>query len=286
MIVDLHAHSHFSDGTLSPRDLVKRAHAQGVNVLALTDHDETKGIKEAQIAAQQLGIHLVPGVEISCTWGSQTIHVLGLNVDPSGERLAKGLAELRLKRISRAKHIAEKLEKHGVENAWEGTIKLAGTEAVTRTHFARFLIQQGHAKEMGQVFKRWLGRKGKGFVSMQWVDLEEAVAWIKDAGGSAVIAHPARYKMTTTRLKLLLSDFADYGGVGLEVACSSHSPPEKIRMAELANRFKLYASAGSDFHEPDSEFAELGKRITLPESVTPIWSTWEIPAVTNRCVNE
>jgi len=276
-IVDLHSHSYYSDGTLSPSELMTRAVEQGVSVLALTDHDETKGLSEAQKTADELGLQLVNGVEISISWEkNQTIHIVGLNIDPNHQGLQQGLREIRLERVRRAKKIAEKLEKSGIENVWQTITEKAGFEAVTRTHFARFLVDNGHAKDMQQCFKKYLGKRGRAYVNGHWKTLEDAVGWINDAGGQAVIAHPTRYNLTKTKLEKLVTDFKSCGGIGLEVVAQRYSEKEKAEMASLARRFNLLSSVGSDFHNPGNPYVELGRGLALPLDCKPIWHDWNV----------
>jgi len=272
--IDLHCHSNLSDGTLPPREVVARARAVGVDVLALTDHDTVEGIAEAQEAALAEGIVLIPGVEISVTWMAQTIHVVGLRVDTANVALCEGLAALQLKRIERARAIGHKLEKAGVLGAYEEAVAAAGIPAVTRTHFARYLLEHGHAKDMDQAFKRWLGRTGKAYVRGEWISLGEAVALIKGAGGQAVVAHPARYKVTPRRLSDMLREFKAAGGVGVEVACGSHSEDDRRRFALIATQMQLLSSVGSDFHSPANVRVELGRSLMLPPGCVPIWDSW------------
>lgn len=273
-IYDLHAHSTVSDGTLSPTELVQRAASQGVDVLALTDHDATHGVHEAQIAAKSCGIQLISGVEISVSWRRQTIHIVGLNVDVENAALCEGLDKIRVLRIERAKRIAQKLEKNGVENAWEACVEMAGCESITRTHFARLIIERGVAPDMKTVFKKWLGRKGKAFVSGEWAELDEAIGWIRAAGGQAIIAHPARYEFTRTKLIELIKDFKAAGGVGLEVITSSHNIAERAAMSIICRDNELLASVGSDFHTPGNPRIELGKHLHMVRDCTPIWDQW------------
>lgn len=277
LIIDLHSHSLYSDGTLSPRDLVTRAHEKGVNVLALTDHDEVAGLSEAKNTADELGLTLINGVEISVSWRrNQTIHIVGLNIDPQNVALLSGLTLIREERVRRAKKISMKLEKAGVVDAWETVTHNAGFEAVTRTHFARFLVENGHAKDMQQCFKKYLGNKGRAYVNGLWVTLEDAVGWIVAAGGEAVIAHPTRYKLTKTKLETLVEDFKESGGRGLEVVGQRFSEKEKSEMASLARRYALLSSVGSDFHHPENPYVELGRGLDLPLDCKPIWTQWGI----------
>jgi predicted metal-dependent phosphoesterase TrpH len=276
LIYDLHSHTRCSDGTLTPTELVERANEKGVDVLALTDHDVLAGIPEATKRAEELGMMLVPGVEISVTWRRQTIHIVGLNVDIDNPALIAGLESLRVQRDQRAQRIAHKLENCGIENALQATIDIAGCDAITRTHFARLIIERGRAKDMQEVFKKWLGRKGKGYVSGSWCTLEEAVGWICQAGGQAVIAHPARYNLTGTKLGELISEFKEYGGTAIEVASSSHNVAEKAKMGATARRHGLLASVGSDFHNPGHPRVELGYYLKLPDGVEPVWTDWTL----------
>jgi len=271
---DLHSHSTVSDGSLSPEQLVARAIDQGVDVLALTDHDGTEGIIAAQAAAQGTKLSLVTGVEISVTWGSSTIHILGLKVDHKNASLQKGLEKIRDYRKERAVKIAERLEKSGISGAYEGASQYASPVMLGRVHFAKFLVDKGHAKNINDVFKRYLVRNKPGYVSGEWATLAQAVNWINGAGGQAVIAHPARYKMTATKLRRLITEFKELGGVGLEVVSGRQHPEEIKTLAKLANDFNLLASCGSDFHSPDNTWVELGRIPELPSSVNPIWKKW------------
>jgi len=270
---DLHSHSTASDGSLTSAQLIARAIEQGVDVLALTDHDGTEGIAEAQQAVQDTDLTLIPGVEISVTWGNGTVHILGLNIDPDNSELQQGLTAMRDFRVGRAHEIAKRLDKAGITGALEGARKYASEVMLGRLHFAKFLVEQHYAKDIQDVFKRYLVRGKPGYVPGQWTTLNEAVSWIKAAGGQAVIAHPARYKITATKLRRLIEEFKEAGGVGFEVVSGRQHPEEVKHLARLAEKFELLASCGSDFHTPDS-WAELGKLSPLPESCTPIWSKW------------
>lgn len=277
-IYDLHCHSIFSDGSLSPTDVVGRAAANGVDVLALTDHDSTKGIVEARQAARQCGIELIAGVEVSVTWSNQTIHIVGLGIDIENEKLQQGLALIRQQRAFRTKRMAEKLEKLGMTDVLNKIIAYAGCESATRTHFARYLVDQGIVKDMQGAFKKYLGRKGKAFVGGDWVSLEEAVTWICDAGGQAIIAHPVRYNMTNTKLGALIDEFKSFGGTAIEVSTSTHMPHERKKIAKIAEQYGLLSSVGSDFHSPGNPRVELGHNLRLPENAIPIWHDWNIEA--------
>jgi len=273
-VYDLHAHTLYSDGALAPAELVARAAANGVQVLALTDHDVTDGVPEAQVAAQQAGITLVPGVEISVTWGAQTVHVVGLQIDITHAGLQAGLARLREFREWRADEIGRRLAKAGIPGATEGARQRAQKGLVSRTHFAQFLVAGGHAADVRSVFKKFLVQGKPGYVPGQWATLDEAIGWIVAAGGQAVLAHPARYKITATRLKKLLGEFRAAGGVAIEVVSGSHSRDDMFRFAQLARVYDLLASSGSDFHSPQNYHMDLGPMPPLPDGCTPIWQTW------------
>ena len=271
---DLHTHSRQSDGTLSPTELVTRAAAAGVEVLALTDHDTLSGLEEARTAAQAAGIRLVPGVEISVTWNRQTIHVVALNVDPAAPELRAGLERLQEFRVWRAEEIGRQLAKAGIEGATEGARRHAQGVLISRTHFAHFLVETGRAKDLRAVFKKFLVKNKPGHVSGQWAGLEEALGWIRAAGGQAVIAHPARYRLTNSKLRRLISEFRDCGGEGLEVVSGSHSQQDMHNMASLARQCELLASRGSDFHGPENPWIELGRLPELPAGLVPVWRDW------------
>jgi predicted metal-dependent phosphoesterase TrpH len=272
---DLHSHSTCSDGLLTPAQLVARASERGVEVLALTDHDDTGGLGEAGAAARELGMTLVPGVEISTTWERHTVHVVGLHVAAGTPRLEDGLAEVRRGRDSRAHRIAESLTAAGIAGAYEGALRYVTSERlVARTHFARFLVDQGHAKDMKSVFRRYLTRGKPGYVAHAWATLAQAVAWIQAAGGQAVLAHPGRYDLTATGMRRLLGEFRDTGGDALEVLSPSHTPAQTTSFAALSREFGLAASGGSDYHGPGESRFDLGALPPLPAGATPIWAAW------------
>jgi predicted metal-dependent phosphoesterase TrpH len=271
---DLHTHSTASDGALPPSELVARAHAAGVGMLALTDHDTTAGIAEAGSAAAELGIELIPGVEISVTWGGRTVHIIGLGVDPDSPSLCQGLAGLRTYRRLRAEEIGRRLADAGIEGAYAGAAALSSGDLVGRTHFARFLVGRGLARDVRGVFKSYLVRGKPGYVSSRWATLEDALHWIGSAGGQAVIAHPARYRFTRTKLLRLIAEFKELGGIGVEVITGSHSRDDAFVFARHARDNGLYASCGSDYHGPDSPWLALGALPPLPDGCTPIWASW------------
>ena len=273
---DLHSHSLVSDGTVSPADLVARARTAGVDVLALTDHDDTAGLAEAAAEAGRVGLRLVAGVEVSVTWERMTVHVVGLHIDPEAPELSAGLARLRAFRHQRAVEMGRRLARHGIAGAFEGARALARGESVSRTHFARFLVENGHVKDARQAFRQYLRSGRPGHVSGQWAGLAEAVGWIRSAGGVAVLAHPARYGLTATRLRRLCGQFAECGGAGMEVVSGSHSLDDCLTMARYARDFELAASVGSDYHGPENPWVELGRLSPLPEGCRPIWETWSL----------
>jgi hypothetical protein len=271
---DLHTHSLRSDGTLAPATLVRDAAAAGVTVLALTDHDVTDGLTEAAQAAAEAGIRLVPGVEISVTWGSLTVHVVGLHIDPAHAALQEGLARLRAFRVWRAEEIARRLEKAGVHDPQAGACRYATGALVSRTHFARYLVEIGRADSVREVFEKYLVRGKPGYVPGQWAALDEVVGWICAAGGQAVLAHPARYKLSATRLRQLIEEFKAAGGEAIEVVSGSHSRDDALRFAGLSRHYELLASAGSDYHGPEQAWLRLGAMPALPEQCRPIWQSW------------
>ncbi len=271
---DLHSHSSASDGCLSPTELVQYAVEKGVDVLALTDHDITAGIQEAKQAANELGLSVIAGVEISVIWRKQTVHILGLNIDADNAELLLGLSKIRISRVARAQEIGRKLAKAGIEGAYEAAAAISNGENVTRTHFARVLIERGCAKDMKQVFKRYLVKGKPGFVAGEWAAMEDALKWIKDAGGVSVIAHPARYRLSATKLRMLIEDFMQAGGEGIEVISGSHSTQEAANIAALARRYHLLASRGSDFHDPAIPYINMQTLPPLPADLTPVWNAW------------
>lgn len=269
---DLHAHSRISDGTLAPAALVERAAQHGVELFALTDHDETGGLAEAAAAARALGLRFVPGVEISVTFAGQTVHIVGLGIDPFDAALAAGLHTVRSGRLQRAHEMAAGLAAAGIHDAFAGALKYVGNaDLISRTHFARFLVERGVCSDTREVFGRFLVEGKPGYVPHDWAGLREAIGWIRAAGGVAVLAHPGRYRLGPTAHWALLAEFVEAGGTALEVATSNHSADEIRRYAELALEFGLEASRGSDFHGPAESHAELGRVAALPYALTPVW---------------
>lgn len=271
---DLHTHSTASDGTLSPSELVARAQAAGVRVLALTDHDTTDGLAEAQEAAAQRGVIFIPGVELSVTWGEMTIHVLGLRIDPANPELQLGLGRLLAFRAWRAEEIGRRLAQQGIQGAYEGARALAQGRLVGRTHFARFLVRLGRAPDVQAVFRQFLTRGKPGHVPGEWASLEEAVGWVRAAGGDAVIAHPGRYALTARQFARLFGEFRELGGRGIEVVSGSHDRDTLLRMAQQSRLYGFFASVGSDYHGPERPYLELGQLPHLPAGCRPIWQDW------------
>lgn len=270
---DLHCHSTYSDGLLRPAELVERAATRGVRVLALTDHDELGGLDEAEEAARVHGIALMSGVEISVTWAGHTLHVVGLRIDRHAPELAAGLARIRAGRAERAQRMSQGLAEAGIADALEGAQAHAGNpQLVSRTHFARFLVERGHARDMQAVFRRYLTAGQPGYTPHMWATLEEATGWIVAAGGLAVLAHPGRYKIDDWQRDELLAHFRGLGGRAVEVVTGSHQPQQYAYWAKAAQRHGLAASVGSDFHGPGESYRDLGDLPPLPSGCAPIWN--------------
>ncbi|HMC13065.1 MAG TPA: 3',5'-nucleoside bisphosphate phosphatase [Gallionellaceae bacterium] len=279
---DLHCHSTASDGLLSPTELVEHAAERGVKVLALTDHDDMAGLDEARAAVVQHGMQFINGVEISVTWRSNiTVHIIGLNVDPSSPPLATGIAGVRQGRAERAREMAESLAAVGIGGALEGSYRYAGNpELIGRTHFARFLVERGHARDVSSVFKNYLVKGKPGFVPHEWAALSDAVGWITGSGGVAVLAHPGRYTvgskpMGNPTMRELLCEFIELGGRGIEVVSGSHTPQHFAKFAHYAVEFGLLASCGSDYHGPGESYHDLGQLPDFPFGCRPVWEAWE-----------
>lgn len=270
MIYDLHSHSTASDGTLTPTELVARAVEQGVDVLALTDHDTVAGVAEAKKVAETQPLRLISGVEISILWQEKSIHLAALNVDETSPALLALLAKQAEMRQARAEKIGEKLAKAGIPNAYEGAKALASGE-VTRAHYARFLTAEGYVRDAEQAFRRYLSQGKPAYVKPIWCSLEEAIDVTHQAGGLICVAHPLRYKMTATWIRRLIAAFKQAGGDGLEVAGCAQTPDQRQLLTRWANEFDLYASAGSDFHYP-AGWIELGRGLSLPSECKPIWT--------------
>lgn len=269
---DLHCHSVVSDGTLTPEDLARRAHGNGVELWSLTDHDEVGGQQRAADAAQSLGMKYLTGTEISVTFIGKTVHIVGLGFNAEDANLREGLLRTRGGRGQRAQEMAASLAQIGIRGAYEGALKYAGNhELISRTHFARFLVEVGACKDTNEVFRKYLTEGKPGFVEHRWATLRDAVSWIRQAGGVAVIAHPARYGFTANEEYALFTEFKLHGGQGVEVVTGSHTTAEYQTYANMAREFELAASRGSDFHSPDESHTELGTLPFLPGNLTPVW---------------
>lgn len=274
MRIDLHSHSTASDGRLTPSELVRRAVAQEVDVLALTDHDTVLGLAEGRacIVAEALPLELINGIEISCSWESLEIHVVGLGIDPDCSALQGVIIQQEAARKERGQEIGRRLEKQKIPEAYVGALALAGNGALTRAHFARYLVAEGHCQNQQKAFDKYLGRGGKAYVPHHWVSIAEAIDVIHQAGGLAVLAHPGRYKLSTKWLKRLLELFAQAGGDAMEVSLPQQSPQERANLGQWCRDAGLKASVGSDFHAP-MPWLELGKNLWLPKDVTPVWDS-------------
>lgn len=275
---DLHSHTTASDGSLSPQALVEHAKRCGVDVLAVTDHDVTTGLSDAARAASANQLLFVPGIEISVTWAKQTLHILGLNIDPDCAELQSGLDAIVEFRQWRAEEIARRLEKAGIADSYAGAQQFASGQIISRTHFARFLVANGYAKDVRQVFKKFLVNNKPGYVPGNWASLEDVMKWIRLANGIAVIAHPARYRLSASKLRVLFAEFKELGGTSIEVVSGSHSKDEIALMAKYADQFEFYASRGSDYHGPENAYADPSQLPNLPVSCEPVWHASDWPA--------
>lgn len=269
---DLHCHSVISDGTLTPEALAERAKSNGVELWALTDHDEIGGVGRAAAAARAQGLNYLTGAEISVTFAGETVHIVGLGFDADNNALTQGLRNTRGGRSQRAMDMAEGLAKVGIKGAFEGALKFVGNpELISRTHFARFLVESGVCSETHEVFRKYLTEGKPGYVPHRWATLRDAVTWITQANGVAVIAHPGRYKFTANEEYALFTEFKAHGGQAVEVVTGSHTTQEYVKYAETAKEFNLAASRGSDFHSPGESRTDLGALPFLPGELTPVW---------------
>lgn len=275
MNVDLHCHSTASDGLLSPRDLVARAAANGVDLFSLTDHDDTSGLAEARDAATERGIRFVEGVEISVTWHGSTVHIVGLRIDPQSAPLREGLESIRRGRAIRARQIADGLAAAGIPDSLAGAQRYAeNPELISRAHFARYLVEAGRAPDVKNVFQRYLVQDKPGWAPHQWAALHDAVGWIRASGGVAVVAHPGRYKYAKPEMREFFGEFRDCGGAGIEVVTGSHAPDQYLEFARSVREFGLLASRGSDYHGKGESRADLGALPPLPDDLKPVWRDW------------
>jgi len=273
--IDLHCHSTASDGLLKPEALVARAAANGVEILALTDHDGVSGLAEARAKAESEGVRFVDGVEISVTWEGTTVHIVGLQIDPEDPVLRSGLASIREGRATRAEKMGEALAAVGVPDSLAGAKTYAENPSlISRSHFARHLVKTGRARDVKSVFQRYLVKGKPGFVPHQWASLGDAVSWIRASGGIAVVAHPGRYQFSKPELHAFLAEFKDSGGAGIEVVTGSHSPEQYFEFARIAREFGLTASRGSDYHGKGESRADLGALPQLPDDLKPVWHDW------------
>jgi hypothetical protein len=273
--VDLHCHSTASDGLLPPKDLVARAAARGVDVLSLTDHDDTSGLADARAEAALHGVRFVDGVEISVTWRGTTVHIVGLRIDPESEPLRTGLASIRRGRATRARKIAEGLAAAGVPDSLAGAQRFAeNPQLISRAHFARYLVEAGRAPDTKSVFQRYLVKDTPGHVPHQWAALEDAVGWIRASGGTAVIAHPGRYRLAKSEMREFFAEFRELGGAGIEVVTGSHTPDQYREFARASREFGFVASRGSDYHGKGESHADLGTLPALPQDLKPVWHDW------------
>ncbi|WP_439586719.1 3',5'-nucleoside bisphosphate phosphatase [Hydrogenophaga sp.] len=269
---DLHCHSVVSDGTLTPEALAQRAKANGVELWALTDHDELGGQERALAAAREVGLSYLTGAEISVTFAGITVHIVGLGMDPTNEALLAGLRATRGGREERAREMSDDLARVGIPGVYEGALKYVGNpELISRSHFARYLVEIGVSKDTNEVFRKYITEGKPGFVPHRWASLGDAVRWISGAGGVAVIAHPGRYKLTPTEEFALFTEFKAHGGQGVEVMTGAHGQADYVKYAGYCQEFDLAASRGSDFHSPEESHTDLGKLPDLPGSVTPVW---------------
>ncbi len=269
---DLHCHSVVSDGTLTPEVLAARAKTNGVELWALTDHDEIGGQHRALDAAKSQGLKYLTGTEISVTFAGETVHIVGLGFDADNPDMVQGLRATRGGRTERAREMSDGLAKVGIKDAFEGALKFVGNpELISRTHFARFLVESGVCSETNEVFRKYLTEGKPGYVPHRWASLKDAVSWITGAGGMAIIAHPARYKFTPNEEYALFTEFKTHGGRGVEVVTGSHTAAEYVKYAETAKEFGLAASRGSDFHSPEESRIDLGTLPFLPGELTPVW---------------
>jgi 3',5'-nucleoside bisphosphate phosphatase len=272
---DLHCHSTVSDGTLSPTQLVQRAHEKGVTALALTDHDTTAGYSEAQAAADTSGLRLIPGIELSVSWQGKTFHIIGLAINPCFPELLGAAHHLQSIRLQRAEKISEKLEKKRITGALEAVIKAAGDGMITRTHFADFLMSQNHVSTQQEAFDRYLAKGKPAYVATVWAEMSLAVSWITRSGGVAVLAHPLRYKLSANWMKRFLADFKQTGGQGIEIITGRCNAEEIKLAANYATSFELAGSVGSDFHSPANQWVELGRLAPLPATIKPVWELFD-----------
>lgn len=273
VIYDLHTHTNSSDGSLAPDDLLALAAKHGVGVLSITDHDTVNAYE--RISSPSPGTpSLIPGIELSTTWSGRGIHIVGLNIDPTCEQLRQGIAKQQSARLQRAKTIARRLTRLGIDNPFDAVCEIAGSAGIGRPHFAQFLVNTGVVKDMATAYRKHLGTGKAGDVKNGWASLTDVVHWIRSAGGEAVLAHPAKYKMTATKLRCLVEDFVSAGGRAIEVVSGQQDAATTARLATLADDFKLAASIGSDFHHPELTWSAPGRFSVMPAKLKPVWDLW------------
>jgi predicted metal-dependent phosphoesterase TrpH len=278
---DLHCHSNISDGTLTPGELVDRAAGRGVKVMALTDHDDVDGLDEARAAAARHGMTFINGVEISVSWRSHTLHIVGLGINPDYPPLVQGLRIVRSGRGERAQKMSDELAKAGIGGVLQGAYHYANNpNMISRTHFARYLVEIGHCKDVKSVFNRYLVKGKPGYVPHQWATLVDAIGWIRGGGGVAVLAHPGRYMvgrsgMGKKTMQELLAEFVELGGQAIEVVTGSHTPEQYAEFARYAEEFGLLCSCGSDFHGPGESYRDMGRLPDFPLGCRPVWQAWQ-----------
>ncbi len=276
--IDLHCHSTVSDGMLAPAELVARAAANGCRCLALTDHDDLDGLATAAEQARALGIEFVAGVEVSVSWQDTTLHIVGLGIDPTDAALQQGLQQVRSGRAERAEQMAAGLARAGIAGALQGAYRYASNPAlISRAHFARYIVEQGRARNTSAVFKRFLVKGKPGYVKHQWASLGEAIEWIRGAGGLAVVAHPGRYRISAAQMQDLVREFRELGGAAIEVITGSHSTDDYKRFDAITHDAGLLASVGSDFHGPEESWLDVGGVPELPLAATPVWEALGLP---------
>lgn len=275
MKFDLHCHSYFSDGTLSPTQVLELAKEREITHLALTDHDTLDGLAEAQIAANECGVELINGLELSCTWENQLLHIVGLNVDPTNKELRRGVKENQQRRSDRAESMFEDFEQHDIFLRESVAEQIQNRGVPTRPHFAQALVEAGYAKDKKQAFKRYLVRGKPGYIPMVWPGLDDIGKWITSAGGVAVLAHPNRYKFTRTKLSRLISEMIPLGVTAMEVSTSTTDKQQSKMLGDLATQFGLSSSIGSDFHSMDQPWARLGCAEELSKELTPVWAKFQ-----------
>lgn len=273
-MIDLHCHSNFSDGILTPDELLSRAIASNIKMLALTDHDTTAGLEALHNAAINQDIQIINGIELSVCWKKYDIHVIGLNINPDDDGIQSLIARQNESRIARARQIAEQMKFCGIENAYAKACEIAGHERIGRPHFAQLFVNEGIVNDLQSAFKRFLGRGRPAYVRTQWLTLTEAVEGISRANGQAVLAHPLKYSLTRTRLQQLVSEFKEAGGAALEVVSGEMTVTQVQELAGLCLRYELLGSTGSDYHGDTMSRTPLGRQRQLPVNCMPIWHQW------------